>query len=117
VIILPNSEGQLHLLTTNMGNSRIYIFDSETNNLVQLTREYSLVEIVHETKPLTQKQNFTHAYKNLVTNTVGINIDQSKIDFVYYPVKPGMVIIVATDGFHQSFYPECLPSVIAKTFD
>ena len=79
----------------NIGDSRAYKINSE--GIVKITRDHSLVEDMLLMGELTEKQAREHPGKNLITRAIGT--DRSVTGDVYFPeIEKNDYILLCSDG-------------------
>lgn len=61
-------EDELYVM--NLGDSRLYLF---SDNLVQITKDHSLVEELVRSGQLTKEEARNHPQKNLITKALGVD--------------------------------------------
>ena len=79
----------------NEGDSRCYHINSE--GIVLVTRDHSLVEDLVERGELTREQARTHPHRNLITRALGAEPDLMA-DCFRQPLAPGDCLLLCSDG-------------------
>ena len=79
----------------NEGDSRCYHINSE--GIILVTRDHSLVEDLVERGELTREQARTHPHKNLITRALGVE-PVLMADCFRQPLKPGDYLLLCSDG-------------------
>ncbi len=83
-----------YLYVANVGDSRLYLVNED---IVQITRDHSLVEEMVLAGRLDKFEARSHPDKNIITRAVGAGPDL-KIDFFDMVLRPGDRILMCTDG-------------------
>lgn len=79
----------------NEGDSRAYHINSE--GIVLVTRDHSLVEDLVERGELTREQARTHPHKNLITRALGAE-PELRADCFRQPLAEGDYLLLCSDG-------------------
>ena len=82
------------LYVANVGDSRLYLVNDD---IVQITRDHSLVEEMVIKGELDRAEARTHPDKNIITRAVGATAD-IKVDFFDMKLREGDEILMCTDG-------------------
>ena len=79
----------------NVGDSRIYCVNSE--DIIQLTRDHSLVQMMVDRGELTQEKARSYPGKNLITRAIGTEpvVD---CDLFHHKLVRGDCLLLCTDG-------------------
>jgi protein phosphatase len=72
VRVVPGPEGD-EIAWINVGDSRVYLF--RDGQLLQLSRDHSLVEDLLRDGQLTEDEAKVHPKRNIITRALGIDID------------------------------------------
>lgn len=106
VAIIISEFGTLYV---NVGDSRVYLVNLD-NQLVQVSRDHSLVYDMILKGTLTQESAKTHPLRNAVTNALGI-YEQVKIELneIKLPYKQ---LLLSTDGLHGYVSHEVIESIL-----
>lgn len=83
-----------YLYVANVGDSRLYVVNEE---IIQITRDHSLVEEMVQMGELDRQTARTHPDKNIITRAVGASLEV-KIDFFDMKLKMGDIVLMCTDG-------------------
>ncbi len=83
------------LYVANVGDSRLYILDED--EIVQITRDHSLVEEMVRSGQLAREKARTHPEKNVITSAVGMK-SMPKIDCFDAALCPGDIFLICSDG-------------------
>ena len=79
----------------NVGDSRAYhIIPGE---IVQITKDHSVVEDMIMRGDLTRSEAYTHPSKNLITRVIGVNQDEEP-DVFFLSMERGEYILLCSDG-------------------
>ncbi len=87
--------GEREAVILNEGDSRAYHINSE--GIVLITRDHSLVEDLVERGELTREQARTHPHKNLITRALGAE-PLLMADCFRQPLVPGDYLLLCSDG-------------------
>lgn len=79
----------------HVGDSRAYLI--RDNDIIQLTRDHSLVWQLMEEGRLTMDETRTHPMKNIITRALGTE-RVLKPDFLEYDLEKDDIIIICSDG-------------------
>ncbi|MCR4430114.1 MAG: Stp1/IreP family PP2C-type Ser/Thr phosphatase [Tepidanaerobacteraceae bacterium] len=79
----------------HVGDSRAYLI--RNNDIVQLTRDHSLVWQLMEEGRLTMDETRTHPMKNIITRALGTETILEP-DFLEYDLEKEDIIIICSDG-------------------
>ncbi|MCR5778636.1 MAG: Stp1/IreP family PP2C-type Ser/Thr phosphatase [Lachnospiraceae bacterium] len=82
------------LCVANVGDSRLYLVNDD---IVQITRDHSLVEEMVLTGKIDREEARTHPDKNIITRAIGATADL-KVDFFDMKLREGDEILMCTDG-------------------
>ncbi len=77
------------------GDSRAYMLSK--NNLLQLTRDHSVVQEMVETGKITQSEAKSHPNKNIITRALGVH-PEIRVDFYEQIIGKDDVLLLCTDG-------------------
>lgn len=89
----------------NIGDSRVYAF--ERNELVQVTVDHSVVQELVEAGTLTRDEAEHHPDSNIITRAVGFHA-RPIADFWMLPLRPGLRLLVCSDGLTKEVGDERL---------
>lgn len=81
-----------------VGDSRVYI-SRKGCDLVQITRDHSLVAEQVRSGYITEEEARTHSLKNLITRAVGIK-DEVSIDVFRMKLEVGDTLLICSDGLN-----------------
>lgn len=82
----------------HVGDSRVYLADVETGNIMQLTRDHKYVEDLVERGLITKEEAKVHPQRNIITSALGM--DNPRIDVLHYSnmFNGNSRVIVCSDG-------------------
>ncbi len=83
-----------YIYVANVGDSRLYLVNED---IVQITRDHSLVEEMVMAGRIDKEEARVHPDKNIITRAIGAATDL-KIDFFDMHLKEGDRILMCTDG-------------------
>jgi PPM family protein phosphatase len=86
------------LSVAHVGDSRAYLF--RDGELIRLTRDHSLVGELIERGKLTEEQAAEHPQRSVITRALGPE-PEVKVDTWTYPVRPGDVLLLCSDGLNS----------------
>ena len=84
-----------HLFLAQVGDSRGYLL--RDNNLVQVTRDQSLVNQLIEAGQLTEEEAETFEHNNIILQALGTS-DTVQVDLTYVDLRRGDVLLLCSDG-------------------
>lgn len=84
-----------HLFFAQVGDSRGYIL--RDGNLVQVTRDQSLVNQLIEAGQLTEEEAETFEHNNIILQALGTS-DTVQVDLTYTELRRGDVLMLCSDG-------------------
>lgn len=87
------SSNLIHLV--HAGDSRAYIISGE--EIVQITRDHSIVQELVESGEITTEQARNHPRKNVITRALGVNADL-ELDYYRHEFKENDALLICTDG-------------------
>lgn len=86
-----------NLYYTNLGDSRIYIYNQKNKSLKKISQDHSLVADLLRKGKITKAEAFNHPQKNIVTQALGLekelDLDQGKLK-----LEADDYILLCTDG-------------------
>ncbi len=100
------------LFVANVGDSRLYVLDSEMN---QVTEDHSFVADLVRAGQLTPEQARSHPQKNIITRAIGA-VDDVKVDFFEMDLEKGDKILMCTDGLSNMVEDDVLYDIVANTY-
>ena len=85
------------LYYVNLGDSRIYLYNKNDQELNKISKDHSLVANLLREGKITEEEAFNHPKKNIVTQALGLekdlDLDQGEVDFLNENY-----ILLCTDG-------------------
>ncbi|WP_160300053.1 PP2C family protein-serine/threonine phosphatase [Demequina oxidasica] len=87
-------DGQPWWFVINVGDSRVYSLDGGV--MAQITVDHSRVQELVDSGRITVEQSLVHPERNIITRAIGDEIPGC--DAWLVPARPGMRLIVASDG-------------------
>ncbi len=84
-----------HLFFAQVGDSRGYLL--RDGNLVQLTRDQSLVNQLIEAGQLTEEEAETFEHNNIILQALG-TADTVQVDLTYCELRKGDIVMLCSDG-------------------
>ena len=93
----------------HVGDSRAYLF--RDGELTRLTRDHSLVGELVERGKLTEEQAAEHPQRSIITRALGPEPDV-KVDTWTYPVRPGDVLLLCSDGLTSMLKDEQIADIL-----
>ena len=100
------------LFVGNIGDSRLYLLDSEIN---QVTEDHSFVETLIRAGELTREQARKHPDKNIITRALGAS-ETVRMDFFEVDLEKGDKILMCTDGLSNMVEDEVLYDITKHTY-
>ncbi|MBR0036297.1 MAG: serine/threonine-protein phosphatase [Bacteroidales bacterium] len=80
-----------------VGDSRAYYY-SPKEGLKRLSKDHSYVQKLVDEGKLTEQQAMEHPDSNIITRSLGDTSQKAKPDAATYPVQPGEIILLCSDG-------------------
>ncbi len=84
-----------HLFLAQVGDSRGYLL--RDGNLVQVTRDQSLVNQLIEAGQLTEEEAETFEHNNIILQALGTS-DTVQVDLTYVDLRRGDILLLCSDG-------------------
>lgn len=113
VRVVPGPEGD-EIAWINVGDSRVYLFRDD--NLIQLSRDHSLVEDLLRDGQLTEDEAKVHPKRNIITRALGIDIDVDVDGSTVIPFN-GDRFLLASDGLFGEIGADQISSVLRRLAD
>ena len=79
------------------GDSRAYLINPPKGEIIQLTRDHSVVQRMVDDGQITAEEAKDHPKRNWITRAVGVD-SEVRTDFCQEDVAPGDIILLCTDG-------------------
>ena len=100
------------LFVGNVGDSRLYLLDSQMN---QVTEDHSFVATLMRAGELTPEQARRHPDKNIITRAIGASEDV-KVDFFEVDLERGDKILMCSDGLSNMVEDDVLYDILKNTY-
>lgn len=101
------------LYVANVGDSRLYLV---SDDIVQITRDHSLVEEMVLKGELDRNEARNHPDKNIITRAVGATAD-IKVDFFDMKLREGDEILMCTDGLSNMVEDRDILNIMERESD
>jgi len=101
-----------HLFFAQVGDSRGYVM--RKGNLVQLTRDQSLVNQLIEAGQLTEEEAETFEHNNIILQALG-TADTVQVDLTYCELRRGDVLLLCSDGLSGMVRFDEIRDVLQRT--
>jgi serine/threonine protein phosphatase PrpC len=111
--VVPGPEGD-EIAWINVGDSRIYLFRDD--NLIQLSRDHSLVEDLLRDGQLTPEEAAVHPQRNILTRALGIDVDVDVDGGSVIPFE-GDRFLLCSDGLFNEVSTDQMTSVLRRLAD
>src|SRR3984957_8297838 len=98
----------------HVGDSRAYLL--RDGELSRLTEDHSLVEELLRGGKLTEEEALEHPQRSVITRALGIE-PIVEIDTWTYPVRPGDVVLLCSDGLTSMLSEQQVQQVLVETPD
>lgn len=96
-----------------VGDSRAYLWNER---LCQLSQDHSYVQELIDQGAITAEQARTHPHRNVVTQALGVTDPQHlKIETVQGELKPGMQLLLCSDGLTEEVDDGQIARILART--
>ena len=102
-----------YIYVANVGDSRLYLINDD---IVQITRDHSLVEEMVLAGRLDKEEARVHPDKNIITRAVGAGTDL-KIDFFDMKLRKGDKILMCTDGLSNMVEDQEIRMIVEREND
>lgn len=101
------------LYVANVGDSRLYLINEE---IMQITRDHSLVEEMVKSGEITKEEARNHPDKNIITRAIGV-VDSVDIDFFEVDLRKGDKILLCSDGLTNMVGEEDILKIVEGNGD
>lgn len=108
VVAAVVSAGRVHV--AHAGDSRAYLLGN--GELMQITRDHSIVQSMMEDGRLTESQAKTHPRKNIITRALGVE-ESIEIDYNELELDDGRQLLICTDGLTNFVENDAILSIAA----
>ncbi|MDD5952458.1 MAG: Stp1/IreP family PP2C-type Ser/Thr phosphatase [Oscillospiraceae bacterium] len=95
------TQGKAHVC--HAGDSRAYLLREES--VQQVTKDHSIVQELVDAGTLTPEQAQLHPQRNIITRCLGVR-ESVDVDYREFPVQPGDVLLLCSDGLSTYFTEE-----------
>jgi protein phosphatase len=102
------------LAIAHVGDSRAYLF--RDGSLKRLTQDHSLVDELVRRGKLTEEQAAEHPQRSIITRALGAE-PTVEVDTWTYPVRPGDVLLLCSDGLTSMVAEERVEEILAGSMD
>ncbi len=113
VRVVPGAEGD-EVAWINVGDSRVYLF--RDGQLIQLSRDHSLVEDLLRDGQLTEDEAKVHPKRNIITRALGIDVDVDVDGSTVIPFN-GDRFLLCSDGLFGEVTADQMSSVLRRLAD
>jgi protein phosphatase len=104
--------GEHDLAIAHVGDSRAYLFRG--GQLQRLTQDHSLVDELVRQGKLTAEQAAEHPQRSIITRALGPE-EEVEVDTFTYPLRPGDVVLLCSDGLTSMVSEEDMTSTLASS--
>ncbi len=115
-LALVEVDGEERLAVANVGDSRLYLLKTGTDQLEQITEDHSLVETLYRQGQLTRAEAEVHPHRNILTRALGIESDVLVDLFELQPL-PGDRYLICSDGLFNEVTEEHMAIVLRQHGD
>ena len=116
-ILCKSQDGRaLVMLTANVGDSRVYKYEPNSDNLIQITTDHSLVQRLVDIGSITKEQAFNHPQRNVITRSVGKLNSPGDIDFKVSEANKGDLFLCVTDGVTDNMDHRGFAAVVREEY-
>lgn len=109
VVAAVVSAGRVHV--AHAGDSRAYLLGS--GELMQITRDHSIVQTMMENGRLTESEAKTHPRKNIITRALGVE-ESIEIDYNELELADDQQLLICTDGLTNFVENDAILSIAAN---
>lgn len=102
-----------HALIANVGDSRLYIFDGELN---QITRDHTVVSEMIRLGSLSKASAKYHPKRHMLTRAVGVG-DDINVDVFKIPIDKTEQILMTTDGLTNMMEDHEIKEILCRDTD
>lgn len=94
-----------------VGDSRAYIFSRADNSLRKITRDHSLVQLMLDSRQITEEEARVHPKRNIITRALGTS-GEIEVDVYEETLSPTDLILLCSDGLSNMLSDEDIISAI-----
>ncbi len=98
----------------HVGDSRAYLLTA--SGIEQLTDDHSVVGEMLRSGLITAEEAVAHPKRHAITRALGF-FDDLEVDVGEWPVQPGDVVVLCTDGLHDLVRPEEIYAAFGRSPD
>lgn len=109
-LVVATIDGDM-LYIANVGDSRLYIYNADLNQITQITRDHSLVEAMISMGEIDRKDARKHEKKNIITRAIG-GMDNILADFFDVKLNSNDLILMCTDGLTNMLEDEEIKKIL-----
>jgi len=115
VRVVPGADGEGDEIGwINVGDSRVYLY--RDGELIQLSRDHSLVEDLVRDGQLTEEEAAVHPKRNIITRALGIDVDVNVDGSTVIPFN-GDRFLLCSDGLFGEVSDDQMASVLRRLAD
>jgi len=97
-----------------VGDSRAYLWDAVSGNLMQLSRDHSLMTRLIDSGLITAKDAMTHPQRHLITQCLGsVELEQVKVDMIEREWGYRQQVLLCSDGLTDEVTEEQVAETMA----
>ena len=113
-VALVVDDGEEQLAVANVGDSRAYLF--QEGELIQLTRDHSLVEEMVREGQITPQEAAVHPQRSIITRALGM---EPHVDVDTWQITPyqGDRLLLCSDGLTNELTDERIAAVLRQLAD
>lgn len=101
------------LIVANVGDSRLYVIGED---MVQITRDHSLVEEMVKMGGIDRESARNHPDKNIITRAIGVK-DEVQADFFSVIIEEEDKILMCTDGLTNMLEDKEIEQIVRSSQD
>jgi len=99
----------MQVIIGHVGDSRAYLFRDE--QLSQLTKDHSYVQMLVESGYITQQQALVHPHRNIITSAIGTEAELEP-DVWSDELQGGDVLLLCSDGLNSAISDEKIAEIL-----